>query len=232
MSTLFFNVLLIIFALVFIAFVYTIESIRRSRLLKKQRLEFIKNYRFPAPLRSKLMMKYSNLNEKNLSEAETGLRQFFAACLMANAVKNKKLSLGMPSKLVDEAWHAFILMSREYQQFCDKAFGKFLHHTPHELMKVGREKSLNETWHHVMNVRPQPTAWFIGAAPLLFLMDERSMIGEGWVWDQSQLTGFADAAKQRESGSSDSSGGGDSSSSDSGDSGCGGGGYGGGGCGS
>ena len=36
----------------------------------------------------------------------------------------------MPSKAVDEAWHEMILMTREYTEFCERAFGRYLHHTP------------------------------------------------------------------------------------------------------
>ena len=36
----------------------------------------------------------------------------------------------MPSRLVDEAWHEFILDSLSYTRFCEAAFGGYLHHTP------------------------------------------------------------------------------------------------------
>lgn len=35
-----------------------------------------------------------------------------------------------PSALVDIGWHAFILYTREYAEYCDNAYGKFLHHSP------------------------------------------------------------------------------------------------------
>ena len=40
----------------------------------------------------------------------------------------------MPSQIVDDAWHEFILFTREYEVFCEKAYGYFLHHTPAESM--------------------------------------------------------------------------------------------------
>ncbi|HKY84967.1 MAG TPA: hypothetical protein VJ160_09105 [Anaerolineales bacterium] len=39
-------------------------------------------------------------------------------------------SLGMLSPEVDEVWHAFILFTREYAEFCQAAFGSFVHHVP------------------------------------------------------------------------------------------------------
>jgi hypothetical protein len=31
---------------------------------------------------------------------------------------------------VDEVWHAFILFTREYADFCQDIFGEFIHHVP------------------------------------------------------------------------------------------------------
>ena len=35
-----------------------------------------------------------------------------------------------PTLAIDEAWHEFILFTRDYQEFCSECFGKFLHHQP------------------------------------------------------------------------------------------------------
>lgn len=34
------------------------------------------------------------------------------------------------SEIVDEAWHNFMLFSLDYQNFCMKYFGRFIHHQP------------------------------------------------------------------------------------------------------
>ena len=36
----------------------------------------------------------------------------------------------MPSHAVDEAWHGFILCTALYSVFCDRAYGRYLHHHP------------------------------------------------------------------------------------------------------
>ncbi len=36
----------------------------------------------------------------------------------------------MPSRIVDHAWHEFILDSASYIDFCDRAYGEYLHHIP------------------------------------------------------------------------------------------------------
>ncbi|MEU4312422.1 hypothetical protein [Nocardia sp. NPDC024068] len=58
---------------------------------------------------------------------ETGLRQWLRCCGPAMADDQV---IGMPSHAVDEAWHGFILCTRRYADFCDRAYGRFLHHYP------------------------------------------------------------------------------------------------------
>jgi hypothetical protein len=58
---------------------------------------------------------------------ETGLRQWLRCC--AAALRDNQV-IGMPSHAVDEAWHGFILCTARYSAFCDRAYGRFLHHHP------------------------------------------------------------------------------------------------------
>lgn len=37
-----------------------------------------------------------------------------------------------PSELVDIGWHTFILHTRDYEQFCHRIAGRFIHHEPTE----------------------------------------------------------------------------------------------------
>lgn len=36
----------------------------------------------------------------------------------------------VPSKLIDEGWHIMILHTKDYQDWCKKKFGIFMHHEP------------------------------------------------------------------------------------------------------
>jgi hypothetical protein len=38
----------------------------------------------------------------------------------------------VPSKMVDIGWHAFILHTMDYAEFCQRIAGRFLHHVPEE----------------------------------------------------------------------------------------------------
>jgi hypothetical protein len=37
----------------------------------------------------------------------------------------------IPTPLIDDAWHEFMLYTREYEQFCKTYCGGFMHHEPH-----------------------------------------------------------------------------------------------------
>jgi hypothetical protein len=49
---------------------------------------------------------------------------FLAACAWHTDITLR------PSELVDHGWHAFLLYTREYAQFCDQVAGRFIHHIP------------------------------------------------------------------------------------------------------
>ena len=49
---------------------------------------------------------------------------FLAACALN---PGKRLA---PCKAVDAGWHAFILHTAEYSEFCERVAGRFIHHCP------------------------------------------------------------------------------------------------------
>ncbi len=211
---------------------------------KTRRRAFIENYPFPAALRSKLLFKHGDLSENQVFHVFEGLRQFFLICLQANAVRNKR-SFGMPSKIVDDAWHEFILMSREYSRFCDNAFGGYLHHTPAAVSVEAPEKGLMRTLHQLKSSKPGAAAWAtLGGIPLLFALDKALAVEGGQQFDAAALEDLerkrqewhrngGDVSIEMGGLESSSSSGGGGGGSDGGGSGCsGGGGCGGGGCGS
>lgn len=61
------------------------------------------------------------------SLVEAGLRQWLRC---AGAALRDGQVIGMPSRAVDEAWHGFVLCTRDYAAFCSRAYGEFLHHFP------------------------------------------------------------------------------------------------------
>ena len=73
---------------------------------------------------------YPHLSSPHVESTVKGLRQFFQIFREAGPVK-----VAMPSQVVDVGWYEFILSTSPYEEFCQTAFGWFLHHTPAEVMK-------------------------------------------------------------------------------------------------
>lgn len=123
----------VFFPLIFIAVIILILVLaaksRRDQKTKKHeaRRRFIEQYAFPALLRHKLTRAYPTLSPDQVSVILEGLREWLL--LIADYPGRR---FGMPSVAVDTAWHEFILMTREYERFCQDAFGQYLHHTPNQ----------------------------------------------------------------------------------------------------
>lgn len=91
----------------------------------KRRLAHIETYKWPPGLISKLRRTYPQLKISDEDKIARGLKQFFRAYL-----KSGLRSVAMPSQAADNLWHEFILYTKAYKDFCQKAFGRFLHHRP------------------------------------------------------------------------------------------------------
>jgi hypothetical protein len=107
------------------------------RWLQLRRAEFIRTYRWPPGLLKRLEKHHPGFARKDSALVSRGLRQFFLAYLMSG-----KRHVSMPSQVADDLWHEFILYTREYNAFCRRAFGGFLHHTP--AVVLGEHRKSNE----------------------------------------------------------------------------------------
>jgi hypothetical protein len=145
------------------------EWIRRRR---SRRRAFIKSYAFPSALRVKLREHFED--EHQVDVALEGLREWYLACLSAPGE-----TLGMPSRVVDIAWHEMILMTRTYHWFCEQAFGHYLHHSPEAVMDEPLDAGLART------LRVLETESL--AVPLLFTVDGELGVEDGYLWRTDDL---------------------------------------------
>jgi len=60
-----------------------------------------------------------------------------------------------PSFEIDEAWHAHILHTKKYIDFCEQVFGKYLHHYPHLARHKGNAENLNKLFQHTQNLHKE-----------------------------------------------------------------------------
>jgi hypothetical protein len=142
------------------------------------RAQYIRTYMFPPGLFNKFAQQQPQLASKDRQMVARGLRQYFLAHLHSGCK-----FVSMPSQVVDDLWHEFILYTRQYDQFCHKAFGKFMHHTPAVVLGKDRldNTGLRRTWWYCCleeNINPrQPTR-----LPLLFALDKKLNIANGFVY--------------------------------------------------
>jgi len=96
----------------------------------------------------------------------------------------------MPSQVVDDAWHEFILFTRSYERFCQQAYGKFLHHTPAEAMRspTSAQDGIKRAWRLAClkeKIHPKtPTR-----LPLLFALDAELAIANGFIYSLNCIPG-------------------------------------------
>ena len=164
----------------------------RWRLLA--RAEFIRSYTFPHGLFEKLRVKRPQLDIKQMQLVARALRQFFLAYLHGG-----RQYVSMPSQVVDDLWHEFILYTRHYDTFCRRAFGGFLHHTPAAVLSRDRQNNsgLRRAWWHACkdeNINPRAAT----RLPLLFALDAKLGIADGFVYAPD-----CRKARSRESGATD-----------------------------
>ena len=144
------------------------------------RRQFVRDAALPRFLADKLLAAYPTLKAADAELVMRGLRQFFMAHL-----RSGRKFVGMPSKVVDAAWHEFILHTQAYQHWCESAFGSLLHHTPAEVMggsNAKRNDGLRRTWYWACkeeSIDPRnPTR-----LPLLFALDKKFGIEGGYRYE-------------------------------------------------
>jgi len=203
----------------------------RGKRVRAVRAAYIQKYTYPAELRNRLQRNH-DLSLEGSGRVLEGLRQYFLACLAAQRSPLAK-EVGMPSKAVDAAWHEFIVLTKEYASFCEKAFGRYLHHTPQAMMSEPTSASLANTLHQLKGQSLTPAGWaMVGSVPLIFAIDRELGFKGGHMYDESAIHTLE---SQRQSliasaGSGDPGyagswgGGGDTGGSDGGGGSCGGGG--------
>lgn len=204
----------------------TTAIILYRKWIANSRRQFLDQFRMPDAVLGRFRQKHPDLSSAQEELVREGLRQYFEICQRA---RGKFVS--MPSQVVDDLWHDFILFTRHYRQFCDKAFGRFMHHTPVEAMSSPQlaTAGIRRTWFHACRIEgidpKQPSR-----LPLLFALDAQLGIAQGFFYSLNCANAATSSsntfcASSIGCGGSDSGCAGDTGGGESGDSGssCGGG---------
>jgi hypothetical protein len=150
--------------------------IMRRKYKIYQQEAFIRRYQFPTGLFAKLRQHHPKLTQRDCQLVSRALRQYFLA-----HHRSGRLFVSMPSEVVDSLWHEFILYTKDYQAFCDQAFGQFMHHSP--AVTLNQNKASNEglrrCWWYCCkddNIDPRQAT----RLPLLFAIDQKLNIEQGF----------------------------------------------------
>jgi uncharacterized membrane protein YgcG len=203
----------------------------RLHLRRRRRDEdLIWTYQFPEHVEERCRQRHPDLTDREWRLVDQGLREWFLCCAWRDGEV-----LGMPSRLVDEAWHEFILDSIAYTDFCERAFGEYLHHTPEGSMATPMPEALDATsraWDRSGAGGPTGAVlWGLDALLGLGHTLEGTANGgdpgvhhHGSAGEFEPVGDVAEAGGGESGGGGDLGGGGDSGGGDSGGGGCGGGG--------
>lgn len=206
-------------SLLIITAIMIVITLLARHMRANSRRHFVERYTFPSSVKRKLGEAYPGLDPQQLSLILQGMRDYFLVIQLSP----KKQMVAMPSRGVDIAWHEFILCTRAYAEFCQRAFGYFLHHTPAEGMATPTiaRKSLKLAWKLACKregINPlQPDR-----LPLLFAIDSQLGIANGFFYHLPDIANLVTADSRDASGigctggcSGGLSGSGSDSSSDS-----------------
>ncbi len=162
-------------ALVLIGFV--VYVLYRHGLISA-RQQFLDRFDLPAGVMERFLQKRPELNSEQQALVQQGLQQYFRLCVDARG-----RFVSMPSQVVDELWHEFILFTRLYQKFCERALGRYLHHTPAEAMPAPSTATdgIRRAWRLACRqegINPKTPE----RLPLLFALDTQLGIAGGFVY--------------------------------------------------
>ena len=165
----------IVAIVILIAFVWLYRKYRNSL-----NMTYIDEYKFHAGLIVKFKKTRPELDAEKVGVTSLALKDYFKICLMA-----KKEFVAMPSQIVDELWHEFILFTRHYQKFCTRAFGRYLHHTPAEAIAQTdvASEGLKRAWKYACElegINPKNPE----RLPRLFALDSLYNIENGFYYEK------------------------------------------------
>lgn len=163
---------------ILVAAVLLIGALLWKKWSRQRREAFLSTYPYQRFLDKRLAARHPQLSPAQRTEVFFALDDYFHICSKAG-----RRMVAMPSQVVDDAWHEFILFTRQYDRFCRHAFGRFLHHTPAEAMSTPTQASngLKRAW-QMACVREYINPKAPERLPRLFALDAKLGIAGGFVY--------------------------------------------------
>lgn len=81
------------------------------------------------------LVKYCMVEYKwDESFAQMVVDEFFRFMMIKKATKDENAEIVSPSGYVDKVWHAALLYTKKYANYCEQEIGFFVHHDPNGAM--------------------------------------------------------------------------------------------------
>ena len=143
-----------------------------NRHQSQQRDDYLESYQFPEIIIQRLKEKHKYLSKEDIDLVVKGLKNYFYISSHSNDI------VIMPSIVIDNLWHEFLLYSKEYHSFCDNAFGYFFHHSPNDTKLFDVDVARFLAWEkscELEELSPSKTS----KLPLIFEIDKLLKIKNG-----------------------------------------------------
>ena len=140
---------------------------------------YLENYQFIDIVIAKFKEKHKNLTDADIELVIKGLKNYFYISSRSSDI------IILPSIVLDDLWHEFILYSKEYNSFCNEAFGRFLHHSPNDTKSFDVDMARFLAWEEsckLEGLNPSTTS----ELPLIFKIDELLKIKNGLYYSVSK----------------------------------------------
>lgn len=105
------------------------KTLTQTKVIALNKVMAYKNPALVARLQEKL-----NLSKEDAETLFADTKRFLYLC----ATNKHHL---IPPTMVDEGWHNFILFTKDYQKFCHRFLGRFIHHAPKDVTKQSRGRN-------------------------------------------------------------------------------------------
>lgn len=84
-------------------------------------------------------------DQANAVFTETLRWLWYMASTEVTAINPEAHSIDAPMTVIDEMWHDFILVTRDYTDFCVDMFGRYIHHAPaHPVSALAPTKTIDD----------------------------------------------------------------------------------------
>lgn len=160
----------------------------------------IRDYEFPFMVKKRLKYMYPYLTTCDIDVVLDGLKDYFILILAGHMGECPvgPAGFGMPSVIIDDAWHLWILNTREYFEFCESVFGCYVHHIPDEettdhiesrsdLLNVTNYKEDVFTAYNGYLKLKDLVTWTDEQLPILFMADNIFGVKDGFIYNKDVL---------------------------------------------